>query len=200
MILAPALLIATLDANALYGMPLRDTLLRAAEKGLYRPTWSYEIWDEVLRHLKDPTERERPLTDADATRLLSAVERSFPGSFVSGYERFIPIMTNDPKDRHIVAAAVHARAQVVVTYNLRHFSEPSLTPYGIEAQHPDGFLTGLYDLAPGTMAHVIREQAADLKKRPTSPQQVLDKLEQVGIARFARVIRAYLEEETARGH
>ncbi len=69
MILVPALLIATLDANALYGMPLRDTLLRAAEKGLYRPTWSYEIWDEVLHHPASVlTEGNVPVEDTQAGR------------------------------------------------------------------------------------------------------------------------------------
>ena len=114
---------------------------------------------------------------------------------MSGYDSLIPTMTNDPKDRHVAAVAVHAHAQVIVTYNLRHFPASTLTPYGIEVQHPDEFLIDIYDLAPDTLARVIHEQAADLKKRPTPPRQVLDKLEQVGITRFARVIRAQLDTE-----
>ena len=187
--------LAVLDACVLYGMPLRDTLLRVAEEGLYRPVWSHEIWNEVLRHLKDPMERKRPLTDDDATHLLTTIERHFPEAFVSNYENLITTMTGDAEDRHVAAVAVHAQAQVIVTYNLRHFPTPSLAPYGIEAQHPDEFLMDLYDLAPRAMARIIRQQAAALKRKPTSAHQILDKLAQVGVTRFAQAVRAYLDED-----
>jgi hypothetical protein len=35
--------IVALDANVLFGYPLRDTLLLAVEADLYRPAWSEEI-------------------------------------------------------------------------------------------------------------------------------------------------------------
>jgi len=184
-----------LDACVLYGMPLRDTLLRVAEEGLYRPAWSYEIWDEVLRHLTNPSERERPLTDDDAAYLLMTIERHFPEAFVSGYESLTFTMSNDPKDRHVAAVAVHADAQVIVTYNLKHFPAAALTPYGIEVQHPDAFLMGLYNIEPRTMAHIIRQQAAALKKRPTPARQILDKLAQVGATQFAQAVRTRIDEE-----
>jgi hypothetical protein len=47
-------------------------------------------------------------------------------------------MTNHPKDRHILAAAV--RAEVIVTLNLRDFPEPVLKPYDISPTHPDRVL------------------------------------------------------------
>lgn len=197
MFLTSAPLIVTLDACVWYGMPLRDTLLRAAEKELYRPTWTHEILDEVVRHLKDPTERERPLTEADAARLLAAVEKSFPEAFVSNYEGLIATMRNNPKDRHVAAAAVHAHAHVIVTYNLKDFPATALAPYSIEAQHPDEFLTSLYDRAPEIMALIIQEQAAALRKKQMSPQEVLAKLEYVGITQFARAVHAYLDQNSA---
>ena len=44
---------AVLDANVLLKAGPRDTLLRAAEVGLYRPYWSETILDEVQRNLTD---------------------------------------------------------------------------------------------------------------------------------------------------
>jgi hypothetical protein len=35
----------------LYPLPLRDTLLRAAQQNLYAPRWSARILDEVERNL-----------------------------------------------------------------------------------------------------------------------------------------------------
>jgi hypothetical protein len=42
---------AVLDANVLLMAGPRDTLLRAAEDGLFRPYWSAEILDESERNL-----------------------------------------------------------------------------------------------------------------------------------------------------
>ena len=40
---------------------------------------------------------------------------------------------NDEKDRHVLAAAVKARASVIVTFNLKHFPPSALQPLGIDA-------------------------------------------------------------------
>jgi hypothetical protein len=40
-----------LDSCVLFPMTLRDTLLRAAEAGLYRSYWSQEILDGATRNL-----------------------------------------------------------------------------------------------------------------------------------------------------
>ncbi len=186
--------VVVLDANALYGYPLRDTLLRAVEEGLYQAAWSYQIWDEVLRNLKDPAKRKHPHTEAKAARLLSNIESVFPEGFVSGYEALIPSMTNDEKDRHVTAVGVRAHAQVIVTSNLKHFPRASLTPYNMEAQSPDEFLMNLYGIDPLTMVQLVIDQAADLKKRPITPQQLLDKMDRIGLKTFAQTIRVHLDD------
>lgn len=54
----------------------------------------------------------------------------------SGHQSLVAAMKNDEKDRHVVAAAVKAGAQVIVTSNLRDFRE---LPDGIEVQPPITF-------------------------------------------------------------
>ena len=71
-------------------------------------------------------------------------------------------MTNSKSDRHVVAAAVMAHAQVIVTFNLKHFTRKDLEPWDIEAQHPDYFLSHLFDLEPLLLLQIIEEQSADL--------------------------------------
>ena len=82
-------------------------------------------------------------------------------------------MTNDPKDRHVVAAAVKAGAQVIATANLKDFAS---LPEGIEAQSPDAFLCNLFDLDPSMFIDMLREQAADLTKPPVTFDELLDRL------------------------
>ncbi|MEH2395247.1 MAG: hypothetical protein V7K21_27550 [Nostoc sp.] len=64
-------------------------------------------------------------------------------------------MTNHPGDRHVLAAAVTAKADIIVTSNLKHFQAKDLAGWEIEAQHPDTFLTHLYDLDPDSILQII---------------------------------------------
>jgi predicted nucleic acid-binding protein len=100
---------AVLDANVLYPLPLRDTLLRIAETELYDPYWSERILDEVARNLIV----DGRATEDQAARLVAAMDAAFDGAAVpeDAITRLEPAMTNDPKARHVLAAAVASEAQ-----------------------------------------------------------------------------------------
>ena len=34
---------------------------------------------------------------------------------------YIPFFSNDPKDRHVLAATVRSKSEAIVTFNLKHF-------------------------------------------------------------------------------
>jgi len=165
---------AILDANVLFPASLRDTLLRAARAGLYDAMWSGQILDEVSRNLIG-TNR---MTVEQVDHLRAQMQLFFPQATVAGYEALIPVLTNDEKDRHVLAAAIHGHAPVIVTVNTKHFPRVSLNPYGVEAQRPDDFLTRLYYVDPELVAFIIRQQAAALKRPMHTPEQVLDTLAQ----------------------
>ena len=91
--------------------PVRDTLLRLAELELYDPYWSERILDEVGRNLiadgRASERQEGALLDA----MTGVDSASVPAAAV---DRLESAMTNDPKDRHVLAAAVACDAQAVV--------------------------------------------------------------------------------------
>ncbi|KWV30280.1 PIN domain-containing protein [Micromonospora rifamycinica] len=122
--------VAVLDACVLVPSVLADTLLRCAEQELYRPLWTRAILDEVRRNLPPS------VLGAKAERRVEVMREHFPTAMVSGYEPLIAEMTDDPKDRHVLAAAVAADAEVIVTANLRDFPDHALAPYAIEALLP----------------------------------------------------------------
>ena len=95
-------------------MYLRDTLLRMAEVNLYRVHWSQEILEGATRNLIEAGR----MTNAKAVRLQKMLENAFPEAMVEVPTELVQVMSNDPGDRHVLAAAVVAKATVIVTYNL----------------------------------------------------------------------------------
>lgn len=156
--LVPAPFIVVVDANVLFPLTLRDTVLRAAASDFFQLRWSKDILDEMERNLVSTG----TMTADKATKLRTQMEQFFPEAMVTGYEPLIGAMQNDAKDRHVVAAAVKAGAQVVTTSNLKDFKP---LPDGIEAQSPDEFLCNLFDLDPDGFVEMLL--AAPLA--PTAP-------------------------------
>jgi predicted nucleic acid-binding protein len=178
---------AFLDTCVLYPAYLCDTLLRLAEVEAFRPLWSVDVLVELRRNLV-----ERGISADRVDRRIAQMTRSFPDANVTGYESLVAAMTNDPKDRHVLAAAVRANAEVVVTFNIGDFPEPALKPYDVLASHPDEFLLDQLDLYPGMTVEVLRQQAASYRREPTTVAGVLVLLERAGVPRFAAEVRRHL--------
>jgi len=178
-----------LDACVLYPASLRDTLLRFAAAEFYDLLWSDRILDEAERNLI----ADGRVDALGARRLRDAMASAFdgaavPAAAIAGLE---DAMTNDPKDRHVLAAAVAAQAQAVITTNLKDFPETASQAYGIEILHPDEFLTILYALSPELAVSIVTEQAAALNHPPMTIHEVLDALT-VTVPTFAASIRSHV--------
>jgi predicted nucleic acid-binding protein len=178
---------AFLDTCVLYPAYLCDTLLRLAEAEAYRPLWSADVLAELHRNLI-----ERGAATDRVDLRVAQMRRSFPDAAVTGYDSLIDAMTNDPKDRHILAAAVRANAEVVVTFNIRDFPEQALKPFDVIAIHPDDFLLDQLDLYPGITVEILRQQAASYRREPTTVPGVLVRLERSGVPQFAAEVRRHL--------
>jgi len=160
---------AVLDANVLWPAALRCTLIRAGIAGLYRPVWSRQILDEMAATLQ----REGRVRQQRIERTVRLMEQALPRALVEGYQDLIPVMQNDPGDRHVLAAAVRAGAGTIVTFNGRHFSAESRNPYSIDVHTPDEFLLDLWDLNSAVIAAVLQEQAAQLRNPPMTAAEVV---------------------------
>ena len=121
------------------------------------------------------------------------MDRFFAEANVRGFEVLIPAMTNDKKDRHVLAAAVMSRSQVIVTSNIKDFPKQALDPFGIEAQTPDEFLTNLFYLNPTLMMAILSEQAGDLNDPPLTVPDVLGVLAIVAPG-FVKLMQAAYEK------
>ncbi|WP_282696849.1 PIN domain-containing protein [Streptomyces sp. CC208A] len=141
------------------------------------------ILEELRRNIAEK------VGDGKAEGLVAKPEEWFPDSSVTECESLVSAMTNDPKDRHVLAAAVRGQAHAVVTLNLRDFPRAAGAPYDIEILHPDDFLLDMLDLAPVTVLAVLRAQAARYRREPRDLHGLLDRLAAGGVPQFAEEVR-----------
>ena len=148
--------VVVLDACVLVNAGLRDTILRLAETPrLFIPKWSEEIIAETTRTLQKRIGR----TKEDTDYLCAELRRAFPEAWVSGYQSLEAGLTNHPKDRHVLAAAIVCGAQQIITFNLKHFPDEALAGFGISARHPDRFLFNQFNLNEALVVQKFSQQA-----------------------------------------
>jgi len=178
--------VALLDANVLYPIWLCDVMLTMAETEVFQVRWSEKILEEAERAVKQHR------ADADTAAISQRfrdMRDSFEEAIVTGHEALEPAMANHPKDRHVLAAAVVGRADVIVTVNLSDFPSEACEPYDIDVQHPDEFLCNQWDLDEELMADAMKRRLGYYRNPPLSLEQLLQKLER-HTPHFCEVVRS----------
>jgi hypothetical protein len=141
-----------LDACVLVPYQLADLLLRIADAELFEPLWSDELLSEVERNIV-----KLGVEPGKAARRIAQMASAFPNANVAGFEDLVSAMANEPKDRHVAAAAVRGGAALIVTANTRDFPPEALAHYDIEVVHPDDFLQDQLDLEQATVLACLQQ-------------------------------------------
>ncbi|MDM9384166.1 PIN domain-containing protein [Chlorogloeopsis sp. ULAP01] len=127
-----------------------------------------------------------------ATILEELMKAAFPEAMIQVPVGLEQAMTNHPKDRHVLAAAVVARADIIVTKNLTDFDAQALTPWNIQAQLPDNFLSDLFDHYPEEMVQVVRKQSQKYRRHSLTVTELLallNKPDGANLSKFVSKIR-----------
>ena len=179
--------VAFLDASVLYPSTIRSVLMFLAAFDAFRAQWSEDIHREWTAALA----RDRP--DLDVKRIArtrALMEAHLPNAMVSGYERRIAkLVLPDPNDRHVLAAALHCKAHVIVTTNLKHFPKAVLSSHGISAQFPDDFVC---DLIVADRDRAVLAFAADRARMVNLPHSVAEYIAGIdagGLKKSAAMLR-----------
>ena len=180
--------VAVYDANVLYPSVLRDVLIRIAAAGMVQAKWTEAILDETFRNLK----ANRPDISPDSLdRTRNAMKGAVRDCLVVGYEPLVDaVELPDPDDRHVLAAAIRAKAQAIVTFNLKDFPSEALIAWDVEAIHPDAFLEAQIDLNPQIVYGVLQRIADSCRKPPLTVADLLERLERTGLVASAAALRA----------
>ena len=157
-----------------------DTLfLQLVVDDLFRAKWTADIHREWI----DALIRNEPHRDrATLEHTRGLMDQATRDCLVTGYETLISALDlPDPDDRHVLAAAIVGRCDVIVTCNLRDFPQATVAAHGIEVQHPDDFLANHLDLMPGPFCDAVRKIRSRLVAPPISVQDYLATLAGLGL-------------------
>jgi hypothetical protein len=150
---------------------LRDLLIQLAAIGLFHGRWTSRIHEEWITGLL----RNRPdLARGQLERTRSLMDRAVLDCLVEGYETLASSLElDDPDDAHVLAAAIHAGCDGIVTFNLQDFPSSTLGRYGIDALHPDDFVLRLIDQDLEDVTGAAAACRRRLKNPPLSAEQYL---------------------------
>lgn len=184
--------VAVYDACVLFPAPLRSLLMYVALEGLVRARWTDTIHEEWMRGV---VETYPDIVRAKVERVRALMNAAIPDAIVTGFESLIESLElPDPDDRHVLAAAIFAEAEVIVTFNLKDFPKTTIAPLGIRAVHPDEFLLERLELAPKAFCTAVRRQRESLRNPPLTAEELLSVFEKQGLAKTVAKLRTTIDK------
>jgi hypothetical protein len=180
-------LVAFLDASVLYPALLRNLLMHLAVRDLFQARWSERVHEEWIAAL---LRNRRDATPEQLARTRRLMDENLDDALISGYEHIVgQLSLPDPNDCHVLAAAIHGGASIIVTVNLRDFPANVLATHGIEAQNPDTFICARLEDQPDEVLAALLEMRLDLKNPPVSMRELLASFERCGLTQTVAALR-----------
>lgn len=178
---------AALDACVLYPTILREILQGAAEAGLYHPVFS----DRILREWVLATAKLGPAAPAIAEGEAALLRAAFPRALIRAHPEIeARLHLPDPNDVHVLAIAIAAGADALVTFNAQDFPGHLLAEEGIARRDPDGFLWELQSRHPEAMARIVETVRAKAEAISGQPQPLKPLLKRVRLFRLGKALGA----------
>ena len=169
-------------------------MLTLDEEQVIDVVWSERILVEVRRALIE----RRGRTPEQADRLLSFITPMNPTHCVYGWDHLESTLElPDPDDRHVLAAALMADADYIVTYNLKDFPDRGLQRYAVKAVHPDGFLSEILDRDGDRVVDVMTHVVASKDNPPRTMAEELNHLRKLRLTHFADELEARISSQAA---
>lgn len=177
-----------LDTNVIYPLWIRDLLMWFAYFELYTPKWSSNIFDEWISVMK-----RKGIEENEALKRADKMNLVFPDALVVNYEPFIDsLKLPDLNDRHVLAAAIKANADLIITNNLKDFPEDYLSSFGLKAKTPDDFFTDIIDLNHDLSVQAFKKLVSSKKNPPYNEYDVLDIFRNNGLKDTANYLHTLL--------
>ncbi len=174
------------DANGFFGARLRSLIVELAQTGQFRARWSEEVHREWIGAV---IAKRSDIDSADLAIVKSMINAAVPDCLVAGYESLIESLTlPDPNDRHVLAAAIMARASVIVTFNEKDFPGDLLSPLGLHTRHPDDFIIDVESLDSALFVEHVALDIGHYRSPPLSVADYCSGLCKAGVPKTADLV------------
>jgi hypothetical protein len=187
---------AIVDSCVLFSPLKRNLILSLAEAELFRVRWSIRILDETETAMSTYL-GDKGCADASerASRARQAMCRAFDDAMVDDYEGLYTDIGKlpDENDRHVIAAAIKCRADIIVTENLKHFPRGVLAQYGMEGKSADEFIADAIDLNTSLAIAAVRTMRLRLNRPEKTSEALLLDLEKIGLTLTADQLRESID-------
>lgn len=158
---------------------------------LFQAKWTEEIHREWIYNI---AKKQPNITKHKLQLVKEKMNMNVRDCLVDGYQKLTQTLTlPDPNDRHVLAAAIYANADLIVTFNLRDFPIKFLSRYRVQAKHPDEFIVSLLSLNTAKVIDEIRKTRLSLKNPSKSPEEYLAILERQSLPKTVTYLRKYIE-------
>lgn len=181
--------VALLDACVLYPYTLRDTLMHLAVVGLYSPRWSVRIQQEWMISLLE--KRGHTYTREKLEGTIELMNKAFELGCVEErlFLDLIPtLQLKDPNDKHVLAAAIAAKADFLVTFNLKDFQSKDLDRYGVTLISPDEFIANFASQRMDEVLLALTNQSRAMKRWPKTPKEIIQTLGKTGLVKTRDIL------------
>ncbi len=177
-----------LDTNVIYPIEIRDLLFWFAYFELFTPKWSNHIFDEWEKVMK-----EKGVEENEIKKRTNRANLAFPDALVTNYEPLIETLElPDPKDRHVMAAAIKTNANLIVTNNLKDFPEEYLSRFGLSAKSADDFITDIIDLNHDKAVKAFKKLVLNRRNPDLDEYEVLDVMRKNGLKESADYLHSLI--------
>ncbi len=178
------------DACVLYPASIRSFLMWIGHHELVHARWSKRILDECFGNI---LENRLDLDPEKLSRTRELMCNTVPDCLVEGFQpRIEQLDLPDDDDRHVLAAAIEADADSIVTFNLTDFPEERLQPHELRAVHPDAFVCELLETEPRAVLKCLEDEAAIRNNPPRSMIDVCQSLAERRLPEAAEKMRDLL--------
>src|SRR5262249_37741406 len=138
-------------------------LLRLAEEpAMYRPLWNQHILTEMAKAMEKKLNR----TAQEVRYKQQEMNKAFPEAMVTVPKTLVRALDGIPDegDRPVLATAIPAHANVIVTQNTKQFPKDYIDEYGILCHTADDFLIHQYHLCDQLVLDKLDDQAAGISR------------------------------------
>src|SRR5437763_295358 len=165
----------------LVARPIHELYGRLGAEGAFDLYWSEELLAELLAVLQ----RHRGFSAVQAQRVAGFVRAGFPGCEISvtemrAFYAEALALVRDPRDAHVAALAVQARAALLLTFDRRGYLAEPLRRHGVELLSPDAFLVELDAEIPADIERILALQVARRTVYPATLHDLLSLLYRAG--------------------